>query len=117
MEEIKTYPTIIDKNGELIKNLRILTVPLDCIEENGIFYDYTASTGVYAQKPSVVLIIDENTMFQLEKLLLIQNQGTYKLFVKDGEEFTYPTETPEQKQIRELQEQLAILQAAQEQGE
>ena len=117
MEEIKTYPTIIDESGELIKNLRILTVPLDCIEENGVFYDYTASTGVYAQKPSVVLIIDENTMFQLEKLILIQEQGAYKLYVKEGEEFTYPVETEQEKQIRELKEQLAALQAAQKQGE
>lgn len=117
MEVIKTYPSIIDNEGELISNLRILTIPLECINKDGTFYNYTASTGVYAQKPSVVLIIDENTMYQLEKLLIFYFNDEYKLYVKENEIFTYPTETPEQKQIRELKEQLAALEASQNQGE
>ncbi|WP_239704831.1 hypothetical protein [Mammaliicoccus sp. E-M24] len=117
MEEIKTYPNIIDENGDLIQGLRVLNIPFDSIEDDGVFYNYTASTGVYAQKPSVVLIIDENTMMQLEKLLLLQLDGKYKLFVKENEIFTYPIETEQEREIRELKEKLAALEAAQHEGE
>lgn len=117
MSKIKTYECIKDEKDNLIEGLKILTVPVSSIQDNGSFISYTASTATYADSPSVILIIDDNTLNQIEKTKLVFENHQYQLLLIDGEEFTYPIETPEQIKIRELKEQLAILEATQKQGE
>lgn len=114
---INTYNDLRDEEGNLIPKRKALTIKNVDIKENGEFDSYTCSNSGYAESPSLILIIDDNTAEQLEKLKLTFDDGHYKLALKDGEEFTYPVETEQEKQIRELKEQLAALQAAQEQGE
>lgn len=117
MTKIKTYERIKDENDNLISGLKTLTVPFSSIYEDGSFETFTASTAVYADTPSVILIIDDNTLKKKKKTKLLIVEGQYELHLKDGEEFTYPIETEKEKQIRELKEQLAALEASQNQGE
>lgn len=115
MQKIKTYQTIKDNNNNLMPKLKYLTVPLRCINDDGTFYSYTASTGVYIDEPSIIIIIDDVTLNQLEEKNIYFNG--YELVADDDEEIEILTETEEEKKIRELKEQLAALEATQAQGE
>lgn len=114
---IKTYDKIKDSNDDLIEGLKVLTIPFHSIQKDGTYETFTASTASFTEVPSVVLIIDDNTLLQLEKTKLEFEEGQYQLYLKDGEEFTYPVESEKEKKIRELKEQLAALESTQIQGE
>lgn len=115
MQKIKTYKTLKDDYDNLIPKLKYLIVPLRHINEDGTFFSYTASTGIYIDEPSIVVIIDDVTLNQLEEKNIYFNG--YELVADDDEEIEIMTETEEEKKIRELREQLAALEASQEQGE
>lgn len=114
MDIIKTYNNLKDDNDNIIENRKLLTVNIENIDSEGNFGNYTVSTVSFTTSPSVVLIIDDYVTDQLDKTKLKIIDGKYELVLKDGEEFTYPIETEKEKQIRELKEQLAALEASQD---
>lgn len=114
MDIIKTYNKLKDDNDNIIENRKLLTVNIENIDSEGNFGNYTVSTVSFTTNPSVVLIIDDYITDQLDKTKLKIIEGKYELVLKDGEEFILPIETEKEKQIRELKEQLAALEASQD---
>lgn len=107
--KIETYDSLRDEEGEYRSDLRVLSIPNEEIKKDGSFEVYSVSAAACVDSPCIVLIIDEPTMYQIEKLNIFYEDGFYSLYVKDGEEFEYPVETPKERDIRELEEQLKKL--------
>lgn len=116
---IKGYDTLVDKNGLGIVGRYILTIELKHIDSEGNFTGEAVGTVSVANSPAITFIIDENIFNQLDNLQVKIIDNKFELVAKEGYEFktVEEQETPEQKKIRELKEQLAALEASQKQGE
>lgn len=116
---IKGYNTLVDKNGLGIVGRYILTIELKHIDSEGNFTGEAVGSVSVANSPAITFIIDENIFKQLDNLQVKLIDNKFELVTKEGYEFKTieEQETPEQKKIRELKEQLATLEATQIQGE
>lgn len=107
---VPVFDTKHDETGNIISGRISLVIETEQIQPNGVFNEYKAGQ-VFSSGPSVVFVIDMNTYNQVEKLKIAFIDGKPNLVVKDGETFDEieDQETPEEKEIRELQERLAAL--------
>jgi len=107
---VPVFDTKHDENGNIISGRISLVIETEQIQPNGVFNEYKGGQ-VFSSGPSVVFVIDMNTYNQVEKLKIAFIDGKPNLVVKDGETFDEieDQETPEEKEIRELQEKLAAL--------
>lgn len=111
---VETYPSVYDNSGNRIKNLFFLVVPIKYLREDGEILGYSIGTNIDSNKESICLIVDHNIREQMESLKITYVDGIPRLSVKEG--CTFKTleeqETPEEREIRLLEEKLAALRAA-----
>lgn len=111
---IKTYDSIYDDRGNRKRNLLYLVANLEGIDSNGDFMYYSIGTSNITSKESIIFIVDHNIREQMEGIRLSFEEGRPVLREKEG--FTFKTleeqETPEERQIRLLEEQIAALKAS-----
>ncbi|EJY6952212.1 hypothetical protein OGK36_000672 [Staphylococcus pseudintermedius] len=114
LKPIKTYGSVQDENGKYITELYILAIALNSIDEEGKFSRCSVGTDNSLDVPSITFIIDENIYEQLDDLRVKIINNKYELVPRAGYDFIEKElETPEQRRIRELEEQLAKLKAVQ----
>lgn len=109
---IKTYESFVDEDGNYILGLSVLAIALNSIDEEGVIGRYSAGTNNTMDVPSITFIIDDNILDQLEDLRVKVIENKFELVPRDGYQFIVKElETPEERKIRELEEQLAALRA------
>lgn len=116
--EIKTYASIVDDNLNKIEGLYFLIIETEHINEDGTFDKYIVTNVSHTDKEALFFIIDRNSRDQITELKLkFGYNSPPKLLAGEGYVFnTEPIETPDEIKIRELKEQLAALEASQNQG-
>ncbi|MDT0700445.1 hypothetical protein [Staphylococcus chromogenes] len=110
MKPIKTYDSLVDEDGYYIMGLSVLAIGINTIDENGEFGRCSIGTDNMLEIPSITFIIDDNIHEQIDDLRVKLIDNKYQLIPRDGYVFKEKEfETPEQRRIRELEEQLALL--------
>lgn len=119
MNIIETYPTILNSKGNQIDGLYMLTVELRNIGSDGELISMSIGNMINATSSAISFVIDENIYNQLENLRIKLIDNKFQLVAREGYEFKTieEQETPEQKKIRELKEQLAALESQEDEGE
>lgn len=114
MAFVETYKNMYDERGRKHDGLFWLIINMQDIDEEGYFYGYSIGNMNDSTQETLIFIVDHNIREQMEKLKIEYENATPRLAEKPGQTFNKkeePVETPEEKEIRELQERLAALMA------
>ncbi|AJC95730.1 hypothetical protein [Staphylococcus hyicus] len=112
LKPIKTYDSLVDQDGYYIMGLSVLAIGVNTIDEDGQFGRCSIGTDNMLEIPSITFIIDDNIHEQIDDLRVKLIDNKFHLVPREGYEFKErELETPEQRKIRELEEQLALLRA------
>ncbi|QQM14585.1 hypothetical protein CPT_MarsHill_051 [Staphylococcus phage MarsHill] len=112
MAIVETYESMYDEKGRRIENLFWLIINMQDIDEEGYFSGYSINNMNDSTQETIIFIVDHNIREQMEKLKVETIDSKPRLVEKPGQTFNKkeePEETPEEKEIRELQEKLAAL--------
>ncbi|QDJ97763.1 hypothetical protein PALS2_138 [Staphylococcus phage PALS_2] len=112
MALVETYKSMYDDRGRRIDGLFWLIINMQDIDEEGNFSGYSIGNMNDSTQETLIFIVDHNIREQMEKLKIEYENATPRLAEKPGQTFNKkeePVETPEEKEIRELQERLAAL--------
>lgn len=103
-----------DEDGNKINNRTMLGVYLDHLEADGEINKATVSDVLLHDCPMISFVIDDNIFNQMDNILCVFIEGKYQLVMRDGIAFKTieDQETPKQHKIRELKEELAILESS-----
>jgi|SRR5699024_7694622 len=108
---IKTYDSIVDENGDRIRNLFYLIINVDNIAEDGSINEYNIGNMLFSNQECINFIVDHNIREQMEGLRVVFTDNRPRLMEKEDYEFieNEEIETEEDRKIRELEEQLKLL--------
>lgn len=119
MEIVPTYKSMRDENDIKIPDRKMFGIYLNHLNKDGSYSKACYSEFLLHDDPMISFVIDDNIFSQIDNILCLLIDGKYRLVMKEGYKFITleEQETPEQAKIRELKEQLAMLEATQKQGE